>query len=65
MFPTCNRLIRQSTQASISGKFQNGQETGHDFLFIFEIPSGMLGTGLTTHGKLGYCGGLMPPFVCT
>lgn len=26
MFPTCNGLIRQSTQASICGKFQNEQE---------------------------------------
>lgn len=51
MFPTCNRLIRQSTQASICGKFQSGQEICNDLLFIFEIPSGMLCTGLTTQGN--------------
>lgn len=34
-----------------------------DFLCTFEIPSGMLHTGLTW-GKLGYFAGLKPPFVC-
>lgn len=31
VFPTCNRLIRQSTQASSCGKFQNGKEIWNDF----------------------------------
>lgn len=52
--PNMHRLIRWSTQASICRKFQNGQEIGSDFSCIFEIPSGMPHTKLTTCGKLGY-----------
>lgn len=63
-FSTCNRLIRQSPQASICGKFQNGQEIWDDFLCICEIPSGMLHTRLTTRGKLVYSRGLTP-HMCT